>query len=35
MSLPMERRLTLDASTRVTRMVRAEPQARRVSHEQS
>ena len=35
MSLPLKRRLTLDAVARVTRMVRAEPQARRVSHERS
>jgi hypothetical protein len=35
MSLPMKRRLTLDAVARVTRIGRAEPQARRVSHERS
>src|ERR1700738_498816 len=35
MSLPLKRRLTLDAIARVTRIGRAEPQARRVSHEQS
>src|SRR4029077_10293662 len=36
MSLSFARRLTLDAVARVTRMmVRAEPQARRVSHEQA
>jgi hypothetical protein len=33
MSLPLKRRLTLDAIARVTRIGRAEPQARRVSHE--
>jgi hypothetical protein len=33
MSLPMKRRLTLDACARVTRIGRAEPQARRASHE--
>src|SRR3974390_643845 len=32
MSLPLKRRLTLDAIARVTRIGRAEPQARRVSH---
>ena len=35
MSLPVKRRLTLDAIARVTRIGRAEPQARRASHEQS
>jgi hypothetical protein len=35
MSLSFERRLTLDAVTRVARMGRVEPQARKVSHERS
>src|SRR5712691_8211792 len=35
MSLPLQGRLTLDAVARVTRIGRAEPQARRVSHERS
>jgi hypothetical protein len=35
MSLALKRRLTLDAVARVTRIGRAEPQARRVSREQS
>jgi hypothetical protein len=35
MSLSLKRRLTLDALARVTRIGRAEPQARRVSHEGS
>jgi hypothetical protein len=33
MSLSLQRRLTLDAVARVTRIGQAEPQARRVSHE--
>ena len=35
MSLPLKRQLTLDAIARVTWIGRAEPQARRVSHERS
>ena len=35
MSLSFERRLTLDAVTRVARIGRVEPQARKVSHERS
>ena len=35
MSVPFELRLTLDAVARVTRTGRAEPQARRVSHDEA
>jgi hypothetical protein len=34
-ALPRKRRLTLNVAARVTRMGRAEPQTRRVSHERS